>query len=289
MSLARVKAPQLECPACAKPTDHRYLFEKNGCKILQCAVCGLGRAVVAGNFKPDEYYTDDYFSGGHSDGYADYRGAEPVLRREFARTVAFIRKYRAAGHLLDIGCAYGFFLDEAKPFYQANGIEISPHAAESCRRRGLRVVTGMANSESLAEFGPMDVIVMLDVIEHLPDPRQILELCRRHLNRDGIIVITTGNFASLYARLARRHWRLMTPPQHLWYFTPASIARLAGAVGLELEALEHPWKLVPLSLVGFQLRRMIGAGRTRSGRGSGIGVPVNMFDAMRCVLRKAPA
>ena len=80
----------------------------------------------------------------------------------------------------------------------------------------------------------MDVIVLLDVIEHLPDPQEILELCRRYLNRDGIIVITTGDFASVYARLAGRHWRLMTPPQHLWYFTPESMARLARALGLGL-------------------------------------------------------
>ena len=72
----------------------------------------------------------DAFSGGHPDGYADYRGAEPILRREFARTVKFIRKYRPAGRLLDIGCAYGFFLEEARPFYEVAGIEIAEHAAE---------------------------------------------------------------------------------------------------------------------------------------------------------------
>ena len=103
----------LPCPACGALTPHRYLYAKNGCDILRCAQCGLGRA-DATHFDPAAYYTDDYFSGGHADGYADYRGAEPVLRREFARTVDFIRRHRAGGKLLDIGCAYGFFLQEAR-------------------------------------------------------------------------------------------------------------------------------------------------------------------------------
>ncbi len=276
---------QFVCPACSAATEHRYLFEKNECDILQCTACGLGRAVAL-NFEPNAYYNTDYFSGARADGYADYCGSEAVLRREFASAVAFIRKFRADGRLLDVGCAYGFFLKEAHPFYQVSGIEISPQAAEFCRRSGLQVVTGTVEQTSLQQLAVMDVIVMFDVIEHLPDPRRTLELCCRRLTGDGIIVITTGDFASLYARLARRHWRLMTPPQHLWYFTPKSMKRLASAVGLELQYCDHPWKLVPLSLITFQLRRMIGAGRTRITSGSRIGIPVNLFDAMRCVLRK---
>lgn len=276
---------QLQCPACSAAREHHHLFEKNACEILQCTACGLGRA-VAPNFKPNTYYNTDYFSGGRADGYADYCGSEAVLRREFASAVAFIRNFRAQGRLLEIGCAYGFFLKEAQPLFQVNGIEISQQAAEFCRRSGLQVVTGTLEEKTLQQLAVMDVIVMFDVIEHLPDPRQTLELCCRHLTHEGIIVITTGDFASLYARLAGRHWRLMTPPQHLWYFTPKSMKELASAVGLELQYCDHPWKLVPLSLIAFQLRRMTGAGRIRPRSGSRISIPVNLFDAMRCVLRK---
>src|SRR5688500_16629863 len=106
----------LPCPACGAATPHRYLYAKNGCDILRCTQCGLGRADAA-HFDPAAYYTGDYFSGGHADGYADYRGTEPVLRREFARTVDFIRHYRAGGKLLDVGCAYGFFLQEARKHF----------------------------------------------------------------------------------------------------------------------------------------------------------------------------
>src|ERR1700758_345514 len=102
---------QLYCPACGYPREHRFLYSKNRCDIRQCAECGLGRA-EAKSFDPRTYYTGDYFSGGQADGYADYRGAEAVLRREFARTVGFIRRRKSTGRLLDLGCAYGFLLQE---------------------------------------------------------------------------------------------------------------------------------------------------------------------------------
>jgi len=278
---------QRSCPACSQSTEQRALFVKNGCDILQCSVCGLGRAEAA-SFDPGQYYTGDYFSGRRPDGYADYLHTEPVLRREFARTVRFIRKRRPGGRLLEIGCAYGFFLQEAAPFYDVQGLEISDDAAAFARQRGLPVLTGVADDAAFAQLGRFDVIVLLDVIEHLVDPAHTLALCHQHLESGGVIVITTGDFASLHARLAGRNWRLMTPPQHLWYFTPTSMARLSGSVGLSAEVCDHPSKLVPLSLISFQVARMLGM-KAATPAGSRIGLPVNLFDAMRCVLRKAPA
>jgi SAM-dependent methyltransferase len=145
----------------------------------------------------------------------------------------------------------------------------------------------MADEATLRQFGHMDVIVLLDVIEHLPDPRETLALCHRQLNPGGIVVITTGDFGSPLARLAGVRWRLMTPPQHLWFFTQESMRRMSHGLGFSMEHADHPWKIVPASLIVFQLRRMLGmrsAGMTSAGR---VGIPVNLFDAMRVVLRKA--
>jgi 2-polyprenyl-3-methyl-5-hydroxy-6-metoxy-1,4-benzoquinol methylase len=272
------------CPACGRTTDHRLRFRINRCDILQCSKCGLGRAETVG-FDPATYYTGDYFSGRHADGYADYLGAEPVLRREFARSVDFIRRFRSGGKLLELGCAYGFFLKEAARHFEVAGIELAADAAEHGRRAGLTVLQGMADEAKLRQIGPVDVIVLFDVIEHLPDPRETLALCRRQLNPGGIIVITTGDFGSLAARLTGKRWRLMTPPQHLWFFSRQSMHRLGSGLGLAVEHIDLPWKVVPLSLIAFQLRRMLGLRSAPVTSASKIGVPVNLFDAMRVVLR----
>jgi SAM-dependent methyltransferase len=273
------------CPACSRATPHALRFRKNGSDILACQACGLGRAEPS-SFDPATYYTKDYFSGRHADGYSDYLGAEAVLRREFSESVDFIRKFVGGGKLLELGCAYGFFLKEASRYFEAAGIELAADAAAHCRRTGLNVLHGAADEANLEHIGSVDVIVLLDVIEHLPQPDETLALCERHLNPGGIIVITTGDFSSAVARLTGSQWRLMTPPQHLWYFTPASVKRLAARLGVSVERLDHPWKTVPASLILFQLRRMLGIGGAAVTAGSRIAVPVNLFDAMRIVLRK---
>jgi SAM-dependent methyltransferase len=278
----------LPCPACGSITGHEQLFDKNGCAILRCAACGLGRAEARG-FDPARYYTRDYFSGVHADGYADYLAAEQVLRREFAGTVKFIRRHCDGGRLLELGCAYGFFLEEAARYFDVAGIELAEDAAAHCRRHGLRVLAGVADDLHLRELGPMDVIVLLDVIEHLPEPHETLSLCARHLQPGGIVVLTTGDFGSPVARMAGASWRLMTPPQHLWFFTTPSIEQLAGRLDMRVEALDHPWKIVPASLIWFQLARMLGGKPKRAALGSRLGVPVNLCDAMRVVLRKTGA
>jgi SAM-dependent methyltransferase len=273
------------CPACAKAVPQTFLFEKNGCNIWQCSSCSLGRTEVT-NFDPNAYYTKEYFEGAHADGYADYLGAEGVLRREFAETVSFVRSKIAGGRLLDVGCAYGFFLQEARAHFDVAGIEVAQDAVEHCRRNELHVLPGVADKDNLQRLGKMDVITLLDVIEHVPDPAATLSLCAAHLNPGGMLMLTTGDFHSLVARLSGRHWRLMTPPQHLWFFTPESMKRLAQGSGLAFESLDRPWKTVPVALIAFQLKRMAGFTPGKPAHASRVGIPLNLFDAMRVVLRK---
>ena len=111
------------------------------------------------------------------------------------------------------------------------GIELASAAAAAARARGLNVLQGCADEDNFRRIGHADVVVLLDVIEHLPDPRETLALCRRFLNPGGLVVITTGDFGSLAARLAGARWRLMTPPQHLWFFTVPGLRALATDVG----------------------------------------------------------
>ena len=85
---------------------------------------------------------------------------------------------------------------------------------------------------------------MLDVIEHLPDPFETLRLCNKILKPGGVILITTGDFDALIARLTGRHWRLMTPPQHLWYFSRTSFSSMADSLALNMVSCTRPWKLV---------------------------------------------
>jgi SAM-dependent methyltransferase len=282
-----LKRSRRSCLACDRPTEHAFLWEKSGRQVFRCMECRLGSA-TQGGFDPKTYYTADFFNGNKEGGYPDYMSSEKVLRAEFRRVVNRVRQTVPSGTLIEIGAAYGFFLIEAKAQYQVHGVEIADEAAEFARERGLDVRTGGLTRSILKEIGPIDIAVMLDVIEHLEDPKATLELCSEFLRPGGAVILTTPDFDSALARITGRSWRNMTPPQHLWYFTRDSITRMAAAAGLEVCQISRPWKRVPMSLIVQLISRYTGLELPRSTLTSlsKTGLPVNLFDTMRIMLRK---
>lgn len=268
------------CVACGR-TAARRLYEVNGFEIVQCE-CGLARTVLPPGFDPATIYTQEYFKGGHRDGYADYEKSGDELKHEFRRILEAAQKHASSGRLIEFGCAYGFFLEEARAAFTTCGVEISDHARGVCLGKGLDVVRE-ATPEFLESRGPFDAAVMLDVLEHMQDPGATLDLLHGAMAPGAQLVVTTGDFGSLLARVMGRYWRLMTPPQHLWFFSPTTVAALLDRHGFRVHTVEHPWKQVPLALIAYQATRYLGGQalvRRLMPNGS---IPVNLFDAMRVI------
>jgi SAM-dependent methyltransferase len=274
------------CLACGG-SDLRLAFRKLSFPIMRCAACGLGRTQLVADFDFQQYYSEAYFGGGRSDGYANYAGSEPILRAEFRETLRRILALDVRrGRLLEFGCAYGFFLDEARTAFEStHGIEISEDAVRICRSRGLDVSCGVVGEATLD--GKYDVVVGLDVIEHVPDPLGTLASLSAHMVPGGVIVMTTGDWSSWLARFTGPKWRLMTPPQHLSFFTVRSMEKILAATGFRVLSLNHPWKRVPLSLIAYQLQRLAGLDPRAAPMLDSLSLPVNLWDAMRVVAVKS--
>ncbi len=271
------------CIACATPMKAHFVAA--GYPVLRCPVCGLGRTVLPPGFDVASIYDETYFQGGQPDGYADYQGSRAELAEEFRQVVRLLEQTGLSkGRLLEMGCAYGYFLDEAAGRFDVRGVELADHARLSCQARGLQVAASIED-DAVRAAAPYDAVVMLDVIEHLPEPAQTLRAVAQLIRPGGRLVLTTGDFGSLGARALGRRWRLMTPPQHLWFFTVQALSRCLQRAGFKVQAVSHPSKRVPLSLIAFQLGRMLGSRRgwRCKVRGS---LPVNLFDAMRIVARR---
>jgi len=258
---------------------------KSGFEIRRCTSCGLGRTVLTADFDPSRYYDESYFQGGAADGYADYQGSADTLRQEFRRTLCDVLPYFHGGRLLEFGCAYGFFLEESRShFTSVHGIEYAEAAAQACRDRGIDVITGAVSETTLD--GVYDAVVGLDVIEHVPEPHETVRTLARHMSPGAALVMTTGDWASGVARLTGKRWRLMTPPQHLSFFTPDSMRAMLQAAGLDVVSLTHPWKRVPVSLIAYQLQRIAGLTPKPVPGLTGLALPVNLWDAMRVIALK---
>ena len=223
------------CAVCQTTTEQEILYQKWGYPILRCKACHLGSAWIGDGVDASIIYSKGYFQGCRKDGYADYVGSERVLRREFRRVLNKIRLYGPSeGRLLEVGCAYGFLLLEAQQYFESYGIEICEDAARACQSRGLNVHCGTVNRKFLKENGPFDAMIMLDVIEHLQEPGEVLRWLYEALNRRGSLMISTGDWDSMFARLLKKHWRLMTPPQHLFYFSRRTMTGLLEKIGFRV-------------------------------------------------------
>ena len=145
------------CAVCDKEAGRKEVFVVKGYSIQRCEACGVGSTNIPETFNPLSLYEESYFQGGQSDGYADYLGTEQVLRSEFRQSIKKLRNAGVtSGRLLEVGCAYGFFLQEAKAYFQCRGLEVAESAVEYCKQHGLDVQNGIADTATLAPLGTFD-------------------------------------------------------------------------------------------------------------------------------------
>jgi len=259
------------------------LFRKAGYDIVRCRTCGLVRTAVPRGFAADAIYTEDYFQGRRPDGYFDYLSSETFLAEEYASRLDFVRSYVSTGRLLEVGCATGGFLAHARRHFSVQGVDVSNFAVQAAQAKGLEVECNSIEASTITK-PPYDVVVMFDTVEHLPHPGEALARIHSLLSTRGYVFITTGDIGSAMARGLGKRWRLMTPPQHLWFFDRRTIGALLEAVGLRVSDVRYLWRRVPLSLAWYQVVRGK-MGPLPFGLGN-IVLPVNFHDTMTIVAGK---
>ena len=145
-----------------------------------------------------------------------------------APSISFARLSRAAG-CSNSAAPMASSCDEAKRHYDVCGIELAADAAESCRSRGLDVVTGVADAATLDRLGPpFDVDRPARRDRASAAARRDARAVRREARCPAESSYSRPATSARSPRaLAGAGWRLMTPPQHLWFFTAESFRRLA--------------------------------------------------------------
>jgi len=143
--------------------------------------------------------------------------------------------------LLDIGCSTGALIMSAQRCgIDAEGVEPAPRAAQAAQAAGLRVFAG-----TLAEAGfpsaSFQAATLLEVIEHLREPGDVLREAWRILNARGVLIVGTGNAASWTVALMKGGWDYFQVSRHgghISFFTPQSLGRLAIRCGFRVERIE---------------------------------------------------
>jgi SAM-dependent methyltransferase len=221
------------------------IWEKDGFDIIRCWSCGLvfRRDLPA----PDEVvtiYRDGYFrreSDGDAQGYAHYLRDEPEHRLTARKRLDRIQRAVPTGRLLDVGCAAGFFVDEAvRRGWDAEGIDVSPGMTAWGRERlGLDLVTGLFQRAMHPEAA-LDCVTMWDYIEHSIDPAADFARAACVLRPGGRLFLSTGDISAVVARLSGRRWHLLTPRHHNFYFSPRTLRDYLRRHGFEVLSVTRP-------------------------------------------------
>jgi 2-polyprenyl-3-methyl-5-hydroxy-6-metoxy-1,4-benzoquinol methylase len=253
-------------------------------RVVRCRKCGLVRLSP----RPGPGFLTEAYRTSQDPLYMTEHASRLANARAWLRLV---ERHAQPGRLLDVGCGAGVLLEAASPRWQVAGVEPSAWAAAEARRTlGAEVFEGSLESAKLPDAG-FDVVTMLDVIEHVPSPRQALAEVKRILKPGGAVFILTPDIGAPMARLMGRWWWGLRPA-HLYYFSRTTLVNMLEREGFEVKARRRVGRRFSL---GYWISRMRGyapglvslASRIASGlRLSALPVYLNTFDSIAVVAVK---
>ncbi|MFH1591766.1 MAG: class I SAM-dependent methyltransferase, partial [Candidatus Woesearchaeota archaeon] len=219
----------VKCNLC-NSKDYRQLFSagdsnltKQGMfSVVRCRDCGLvymnprlTKESMA-QFYPATYYKLEKSESS----YLSSILKDKCNIKEMIRSCHKIERLKEKGKILDVGCGRGDFLNYMRARgWETYGVESTEIAARHCREvQGLNVFYGEL-LEANFHANHFDVVRLGHVLEHVQNPREILQEINRILKPEGLLVISVPNIDSYEAKIFRENWYMLDLPRHLYHFS----------------------------------------------------------------------
>jgi SAM-dependent methyltransferase len=150
----------------------------------------------------------------------------------------FVQRFIKRGRLLDIGAGSGILVEQAlKMGYLAEGVEPSQWLQAKAKQHGLNVLLGTFPHAQVV--GPFDVVTLVDVLEHVPAPLNLLEQIAKILASNGVVLIVTPDVGSVAARLLGWRWWHFRMA-HICYFNRSTLLLALDRVGMKPIVIRRP-------------------------------------------------
>jgi 2-polyprenyl-3-methyl-5-hydroxy-6-metoxy-1,4-benzoquinol methylase len=230
------------CPLCSEKQSI-YIDSERGLSIVKCKTCDLIYTNPRAKNSEENYFGDA--SVFFSEAMLIFKGLKPHHRdKNYEFEIQKIKKFKKRGKLLDIGTNMGFFLRKAREGgFEVEGVEPSPSLSEIARENwGLKIHTCFLEKANLPT-NSFDVITLIDVLEHVTNPQELLSSCFDLLKKDGILVIKVpnGDYNYFKMKLAKATGKnkvmdIWDCCEHVVHFTPSTFKKLAEKCNFKLKS-----------------------------------------------------
>ncbi len=234
------------CPLCARiPFNH--VLTKFGYAIVRCQNCDLlyVNPIPSDEELQQHYQNPAYFEGESEQGYASYAAMKIALTPFFKRRLHVLAEHLPhRGHLLDFGCAAGYFLELARADgWQIAGVEL---AADMAGQAAQTLSIPIRDTLAKLTHPQFEAITMWEVIEHLPNPVDQLHQFYERLRPGGLLMVSTPNTGHWQAQREPDGWVGYRPPSHLLFFTEKTLTTALTTAGFTQITIRRVSPLPPL-------------------------------------------
>lgn len=236
-------ADEVSCRIC-RGKELKVISRLQGRSLLQCRCC---RVVYPVPFP----VIDDvllHFEQDRSENLEQTEQRFVRNRRSVLKSVSQeVMKHLAAGRILDVGCAVGYFLTEffSSEQWSVYGVELSSQMASIASSRGIKTISGELR-RARYEDSSFDAVTILDAFYYFVDPYAELAEIKRILKSGGVLVIELPNAATRIWRsenvlgraLSHRSGRLLHTSDHIFYYNRRSISMLLQCAGFTVKCVK---------------------------------------------------
>lgn len=212
----------INCSFCGSP-DHSLHYQEDEWKVVKCSNCGF----VYTNPQPTPealpyYYTEDYFKDKrHKSKFYNEDGSQKIIIEDYSNRIIDIENnVNSRGRLLEIGSARGGFLSVMRDRgWTVEGVEISSDAAELAQQKGIETYVGIFDNFEPKQL--FDAICLYQTLEHVHNPKGVLNKAFELLNPDGVLVVEVPNVKCFEFNYSKERKHLSYDlPRHLSHFDP---------------------------------------------------------------------